>query len=78
MNILQRSVIDHLHTQKNSSSEQKECVFKYFLKSAVNFAFSFLRNCQTVWSTVDKFDVSMKCTFFENKISWCLVCEDGV
>ena len=43
--------------------EKNECVFKYFLKSALNFAFEFVRNCQTKWSTVEKFDASIKCTF---------------
>jgi len=27
---------------KNSTTEQKESVFKYFLKATINFAFSFL------------------------------------
>jgi len=32
---------DHLYTQKNSSTEEKECIFQYFLNATLHFAFSF-------------------------------------
>jgi hypothetical protein len=61
---------------KNSSSDSKECVFKYFLKATWNFAFhsSELSECVVnCW----KFWGQHKMYFSENKIGWHLVYEDG-
>ena len=41
-NILQKQYYKSIHI-KNSSTESKECVCRYFLKAALSFALSFLR-----------------------------------
>ena len=50
-------------------------VSKYFRNATLNFALSFLR-IVTGWQTVDNFDAH-KMYFYEHKIGWHLICEDG-
>ena len=62
-NILQKQYYKPIHI-KNSSTQWKQCVCRYFLKAALSFALSF-------W----KFVWQHQMYFFENKIGWKLAYE---
>jgi len=53
---------------KISTTEQKQYVFTYFLRAALNFALSFiLEDCQTRWQTVEDFDAILNSTFLKTR-----------
>jgi len=61
---------------KNSSTKYKECVCKYILKAAFNFAVSFLRIVTLSCKMLEKCYASIECTSLKKKIGCHLAFED--
>jgi hypothetical protein len=62
--LYKNSTLNHLYTKK-LSTQYKQCVCKYFLKVAWNFALSFITKLGG--KNVENFYTSIECTFFKKQ-----------